>query len=260
MKLLEYLVSVLTFPVCWFWKRFETYKQSGNIAKIALLFAVSLSGVVVIGISLFKLANYLFTYHLNLLLIIACIPWLYSYFRDKSNKANVKPDSTPPSDVAIQAEKGYPIMRSIIYQTAKSVAPDIGAKLPRLLGEVEVPDQHYIISNNICFYQFNLMKADPKVQYSPEELSAFKAFFQTELTHKIHSGDFPALQLEVYRDKYGNFYDSVILESLEDIGNMLILQSVFISPDYAEYRHQLHMMEHPSTSATQNIEESWDDH
>ena len=93
------------------------------------------------------------------------ILWLYAYVKSKMDKKKAESamQDVPTVDPAIaelqvQAEKAYPIMRNIIYQTAKNVAPDIGAVVPRLLQEIEMPEGHYILAHNICFYQFKLNK------------------------------------------------------------------------------------------------------
>lgn len=259
MMFLEWLISLLTFPINWFWTKYETYKETNNIPMLILLFSFSLSGVLLLALAILKLADYLFTYHLNLLIVFGIIYWLYTYIRDKRQEPEVDSTPTVQTDIMVQAEKGYSIMRNVIFQTVKSTASDIGGKVPRLLGEIEVSDCHFIITDNLCFYQFRLLKEDMMVQYTEHDLNEFKSIFQTNLAHKIQSGEFPTLKMENYRDKYGNWYDSIIIDTIEDIGNMFILQTVFCSPEYAEYRHQIDISKDVLDGGKRNISESWND-
>lgn len=259
--ILEFLTNIVLFPIKWFWKKYTSYKEQGNIPMIILLFAVSFTGVIGISFACLKLVDYMFTNHLNLLLFIGVVIWLYLYVRDKNNTPEPPTDSVEivESIIIQQAEKGYPIMRNIIFQTVKSVAPDIGGRTPRVISEVEVPEDHYIISNSICFYQFRLLKQDLKMHYTDNDLKEFQNILQAFLSHKIQSGDFPQLKMENYRDKYGNWLDSIIIDTIEDVGNMFIIQAVFSSPEYAEYQHQITLSTTASDSSTRTLREDWND-
>lgn len=65
--------------------------------------------------------------------------------------------------------------------------------------------------------------------------------------------------MEKYRDQYGNFYDSVIIDTIEDLGNMLILHVAFSSREYAEYKHQIDISKNALDSYKKNLNESWRD-
>lgn len=258
MMFLEWLVSLITYPIKWFWKKYEMYKETRNISKLVLLFIFSISGILILGITILKLIHYLFSYHLNFLICIGLIFWLYTYIRDNVQKSAV--DTTPsiPADIIVQAEKGYPIMRNIIYQTAKAIAPDIGGKIPRLLNEIEMPEEHYILTNNICFYQFRLKKADMRTLYTSTDLKEFKSIIQSTLSEKIRLGEFPT-KFENYRDKYGNWQDAVIVDTIEDIGNCFVIQSVFCTPEYSEYEHPVRMNQDASNGNSTPLETQWKD-
>ena len=139
MWFIEKLTAILTFPINWFWQSFEKYKETKSIWKIILLFVGSLSGLVLLWGSLAWLIAYLINYHIEWVVIGGVILWLYAYVKSKMDKKKAESamQDVPTVDPAIaelqvQAERGYPIMRNIIYQTAKNVAPDIGAVVPRL--------------------------------------------------------------------------------------------------------------------------------
>lgn len=231
--------SLLSFPILFFWKKHKECKETNKVGEMIMWFIISLSGVALFGLLLLYLVWYLLTKRLTLVIVVSIILWLYAivrdkYFPDQQNAAPVK-------DLQIlqeQAEKGYPIMRNIIYQILKDTAPDIGGTIPRLLTEIEMPEGHYILKNGVCFYQFLLPKENIRVQYKQNDLDEFKRILQNSISLKIQSRAFPAIQMENYRDRYGNWLDSVILDTIEDVGNVFILQTVFTTAEYAEYLHQ----------------------
>lgn len=264
MWFIEKLTAILTFPINCFWESFEKYKETKSVWKIILLFAGSLSGLVLLGGSLAWLIAYLINYHIEWVVIGGVILWLYAYVKSKMDKKkaesavqDVSTVNPAVTELQAQAEKGYPIMRNIIYQTAKNVAPDIGAVVPRLLQEIEIPGGHYILAHNICFYQYKLDKADIRMQYQTADLLEFKALFQSVCARLIGAGNFPTLQMQNYMDAYGNWYDAVCIDVIEDVGNTFIIQAVFASPTYAEYLHQIQLNQQGADNNNAVPDASW---
>lgn len=248
------IVELLTFPVMLFWEYFEKYREEKSTWKIILLFVGSLTGLALIGGALVWIVCYIFTYHFKWVVIVGVILWLYVYVKSKMDKAVVTNNvqNTPAvdpvwEDFKAQAEKGYPIMRNIMFQTSKEVASSVGANSPRLLQEIETLGEHYVLANGICFYQFKLPKADPMMQYNLDDLAVFREQFQSVCSRLIASGSFPTLQMQNYMDAYGNWYDAVCIDVIEDVGNAFIIQSVFVSPTYTEYKHQLQLNQQDMT-------------
>lgn len=243
--LIKKMVELLTFPVMRFWECFEKYKEEKSTWKIILLFVGSLTGLALIGGALVWIIYYIITYHFKWVVIVGLILWLYSYVKSKMDKkaATNNVQNVPTVDpnleaLKAQAEKGYPSMRNIIYQTSKEVASSIGANSPRVSQEIEIPGEHYVLANGICYYQFKLKKADPMMQYNLSDLDVFREQFQSMCVHLIDAERFPTVQLKSGMDAYGNWYDGVHIDVIEDIGNIFIIQSVFVTPTYKEYKHQ----------------------
>jgi hypothetical protein len=200
--------------------------------------------------------------------IAGLIIWLYAYVKSKMDKKkaeNTMQEVVPVIDSSLaelqtQAEKGYPFMRNIIYQTAKNVAPDIGGIVPRLLQEIEIPDGHYVLAHKVCFYQFKLDKADIRMQYQLDDLFEFKLQFQNVCARLIGAGNFPTLQMQNYMDAYGNWHDAVCIDVIEDVGNTFIIQAVFASPAYAEYLHQIQLNQQGGNIDTSVPDAEWGNH
>ena len=265
MWFIEKLISLLSFPIIWFWESFQKYNETKSIGKIILLFACSLCGLAILVTSLAWLVVYLVNYRFGWLMMGGVIIWLYAYVKTKVFIQ--KPDSTGTNIPAVepvvskrleQAEKGYPIMRNIIYQTLKNIAQDIGGIVPRLSQEIEIQfSQHFILAHNIAFYQFKLDKADIQSQYHTADLEEFKAQIQVACSRLISSGNFPTLQMQSYLDTYGNWHDAVCIAVVEDVGNAFIIQSVFASPEYAEYLHQLQLNQQYGADNTTIPDADW---
>lgn len=164
------------------------------------------------------------------------------------------------SNLDAQAKKGYPIMRNIMYQTAKEIAVDIGGIVPRLLEDIELPEyqSRYTIAKNICIYQFRLSKANPRIQYTLADLEEFRGLFQATVSRLINSGNFPTIQMQSYLDVYGNWHDAVCIDIIEDIGNIFIIHAVFINPEYAEYLHELQLEKQSMSTGSTVPDASWD--
>lgn len=250
MWIIDKLISLMTFPVQWFWESYEKYKETKSVGKIILLFAGSLAGLVLLGGTLIWCASYLLSYHMEWVVAAGLVVWLYAYIKSKMDrkKAETEAQITGISgadpvlaEIQAQAEKGYPIMRNIIFQTLKESAADIGGLVPRLLQEIEIPGMHYILANGIVFFQFQLNKADPRTQYQLADLSEFRALVQAVCSRLIHAGNFPTLGIQDYMDAYGNWHDAVCIDVIEDIGNVFIIQAVFITPAYTDYLHQIQL-------------------
>lgn len=270
MSFWQWLFALITFPIEWFWNHLEQYKESKNIGKIILLVIVSFSGFLVFIVSFGWLIYYLLNYHMEIVVAVSLIIWIYAYVKMRMDKkAEVTAiQNTADADLynqtvmqmQAQAEKGYPIMRNIIYQTAKEVAPDIGGVMPRLLQEIEIiGGQHYIWSNGICYYQFKLDKADLKMQYDLNDLLEFRMLFQTVCSRLINAGRFPTLRIQNYMDAWGNWYDAVCIDVIEDVGNAFIIQSVFVSPTYTEYLYQLQMNQQDIRANTSVPDVNWNE-
>lgn len=256
MWFIEKLLDLLTFPVKFFWKNFEQYKETKSVGKLILLFAISLAGLILLGGTLIWCASYLISYHKEWVVAAGLVIWLYAYIKSKMDKKTAEtaaqvtdfPMADPAlAEVQAQAEKGYPIMRNIMFQTLKEAAADIGGLVPRLLQEIEIPGMHYILANAVVFYQFQINKADFRMQYQQADLSEFRIQIQAVCSRLIHAGTFPTLGMQDCMDAYGNWHDAVCIDVIEDVGNTFIIQAVFTTPAYTEYLHQRQLNQQDSS-------------
>ncbi len=260
MWIVEWLLSILTYPITWFWTAYNTYKEERKVWKIIVLFVISLSGLFLVTYALLWSSVWLFTNHIEIVIIVGLLLWLYSYVKAKMEAKPVQEDiiSTDVQALNEQANKAYPTVRNIMYQTLKVSAESIGGVIPRLLQELEVLEQHYIIANEICFYQFRLSKADIKVRYEQEELREFERILQNDISRKIQAGDFPSLGMEQFIDAYGNIYDAIYIDVIEDIDTCFIIQTVLYSPQYAEYLRRKRMNQQSLLIDTSVPDAKWD--
>ena len=266
---IDKLIELLSFPIQWFWDKFEEYRDYGTIWNIILLFMISFGGLVLIVGSLAWLMLYLYNNHIELIVSVGLVIWLYAYFKSKRDKKDLEDKhKTEIQETQVkqaqemahaQAQSNYPLMRNIMYQTLKSYAENIGGVKPRLLQEIEVVDTHYVLENNICFYQFKLKKADMKVQYDYWDLVEFQIILQEEIARKLKNGEFPALGTQTYLDSSGILFDAVCIDIIEEIGQYFIIQSVFYSPAYADYWRSKEINSQANSSDTTIPDAEWKD-
>lgn len=260
MWLVKWLLSMLVYPIKWFWEEYDKYKTENNVFMVVVLWAVSLTGVGVIGYCMFRLFEWLLVFHMDIVIILFAIFWLYSFIKSKLDYNNVPIEtvSIEMQELIDQANRAYPTIRNIMYQTLKTSAESIGGIIPRLLEEIEVLEQHYTISNKICFFQFRLSKADIRIRYEQNELREFERILQNDISRKIKAGDFPTLGMEQFVDAYGNIYDAIYIDVIEDIDNCFLIQAVMYSPQYAEYLRQKKMNQQNQLADNSIPDAKWD--
>lgn len=258
------LINILIFPVKWFWEKLESFRKEGSIWKAILLFIVSLSGLGLLTYVLIWISSYMVTYHPEWLVIAGLIIWLYAYVHSTMKKDNTPSETSAPTvdsskqQLQAQADKEYARMRSIIFQTFIEIAPHIGGCVPLLLSEIELGKNRHVIRDNIIFYQFKLKKADMKTMYSLNELETFKEDVQSMISSLANSGKFPSLRLQDYQTIYGNWLCGVTVDALEDLGSHFIIHTVFASPAYAEYQHNMQLNQQ-SDDHTTLPDATWDE-
>lgn len=229
---------------------------------VVVLWVVSLSGVGVVGYCLFRLLEWILIYHMDVVIIVLAMIWLYSWVR---SKMNVDTDTAPVETISVemqelkeQADRAYPTVRNVMYQTMKTSAESIGGVIPRVLEEIEISEQHYTISNNICFYQFRLSKADIRTRYDQNELREFERILQNDISRKIRAGDFPAFGTGDRVDDYGNVYDAILIDVIEDVDSCFLIQAVMYSPQYASYLRQKKMNQQGLIANNSIPDAKWD--
>ncbi|MGP1433510.1 MAG: hypothetical protein ACTTKP_04445 [Catonella sp.] len=259
MWFLEWLLGIITFPITWFWNSYKRLKETRDVKRLIIFFVLSLSGFAILAGALLWLILWLITFHIEVIVIISVVCWLFAYVKAKMDKPTEEEPTISQEllELEEQAIKAYPTMRNIIYQTLKSCAENIGGIVPRVLADIEVLESHYVISQNICFYQFRLEKTDIRTRYQKEEITEFISILQAEINRKIQNKDFPTLAMEKFIDSYGNIYDAVYIDVIEDMDRNFLIQSVFYSPQYAEYLRQKKMVQQESKTVSNIPDAKW---
>lgn len=260
--------NILLFPVTWFWNQYQKCQEEKAIAKMIALFVFSLTGLVSIAVLLVAMISFLinfFTEHSEMLLIVLVIIWIYLYGKSKMIKneeqnqqllIQQKQDMTAQNEQALQ---GYPALANSMYQVLRGIAEEIDSRVPCMIAEIEMPTEKYILRNNVCFYQFMAVKKDPMKLYEQDMLDEFKKTVQFCIHNKLHSGAFPSIVMEDYKDQYGNSYDGIMIDRVEDFGRYFQITAVYSSPEYADYVHNRNMMQMQRSPVEGDISVSWKD-
>ncbi len=245
MWFVELLISIITYPVHWFWEKASTYREEGKKGSIILLFALSLSGVLLFTFSLIWGSIWLWTNHIEVVIGLGLIIWLYSYIYSKieKNKNQVVEEnqvvSQAEAELWEQAKYDYPRIKTIIYRTLKSSADSIGGEKPISENEVVFTDNPYMIANGLIFYQFQLAKHDIRMRYEKAELEEYAKVLQNDIARKIRAGDFPDIATDKVWHDDGKSYDIITIDGIEDMGNCFYIRVVRFSPMYVEYRRMI---------------------
>lgn len=241
----NWLKNLILFPVEFFWIKYNEYKDENCIWKVIALFVLSLSGLILFVFLTLCGIEWILSNHIELVIFFFAIWWIYNYVHTKMLKTeNQKMQQQELLQAQLEAEKrqqeeeavkSYPVMRTIIYQTLKNAADNIGCIVPRVLAEIEIDfGKPYIISNNICFYQFRVSKVDIRTRYTTLELEEFKRILQNDIGNMIRRGSFPMV-IQNHVDDLGHVHEAVQVDCIEDMDNFLLLQTAFYSPHYNTY-------------------------
>lgn len=148
MWFVEWLLSILTYPIEWFWDKASVYKEEGKKGRVILLFALSLSGVVLFGYALIYGCIWIWYNHIEIVIIGGLIIWLYSYVYSKCvKKQEAQVDLIKlqqENEIEIQARRDYPLLKMLLYRTLKGSADSIGSKPPINVNEIVFQDKPFL--------------------------------------------------------------------------------------------------------------------
>ena len=262
----RWLKNLILFPVTWFWEQYQKCREENAVGKMIGLFAFSLTGLAVIGITLAFLVNLLInkaTAYPQIILIVIGIIWIYLYGRSRYLKGvQQKNLMTEQQEQDLQAQKdnamkGLPSMTMFMYAVLRSQSDDIDCEKPITSSEIQMPEDKYILRNNMCFYQFKLKKKDRKL-YDQATLEVYKQDIQYSIQTKLHSGENLTFDAQDIHDQYGNIFDAIVLDSIEDMGGYFQFSVVYASQIYAEFVRNRQMMQMQNNDSAGDLSESWD--
>ena len=265
MMILEFLKKILLFPCTWFWEKVQKYKEENAILKMMALFVFSLTGLFVLAMAFVLLMELLINIaseHSGILFVVLVVIWLYLYAKSRMNKSEDQKQQLhmqQEKDMAVQNEnaiRGYAAIANAMYQVLRGMASEIDSKTPCMMAEIELPEEKYVLRNNVCFYQFMAIKKDTAV-YEQTTLDEFCKTLQFTIHNKLHAGSFPSIVIEDYRDQYGNSYDGIVVDKVEDFGKYFLLSVVYISPEYAIYRHEREVAQMQRSPMEGNLSVTW---
>lgn len=262
MQIIKFLLYVITMPVRSFWQTRKKSKEDNDIATLIIQITFAVAGVLIIGFLLIQGGAFLINEHIEILIIGCILIWLFSYVKKQMEKNPETPASEQMTadikELTDQGNKMYPVIRNILYQTLKDMAPSIGAVTPRVMQEIEIPEKHYIIQNNIIFYQLKVSKEDIKCSYNRNDCDTFKDILQNEINKRLETGLFPSFRSEKILDSYGNTYDGINIDLIEDVDSYMIIHVVLYSPYYANYLRNKKMAEEAQRQDSSVPDANWE--
>ena len=86
MWFLEWLLGIITFPITWFWNSYKRLKETRDVKRLIIFFVLSLSGFAILAGALLWLILWLITFHIEVIVIISVVCWLFAYVKAKMDK------------------------------------------------------------------------------------------------------------------------------------------------------------------------------
>ncbi len=258
--------NLILFPITWFWEQYQKCREENAVGKMIGLFVFSLTGLAVIGIALAFLVNFLInkaTAHPQIILIIIGIIWIYLYGKSRYLKGEEQKSlmvEQQEQDLQVQndnAMKGLPSITMFMFTVLRTQSDDIDCIKPLTSAEIQMPEEKYILRNNICFYQFRLQKKE-KNSYDRATLEVFKKDMQYSIQTKLHSGENLTFDAQDIHDQYGNIFDAIVIDNIEDMGGYFQFSVVYASQIYAEFARNRQMMQMQNNDSAGDLSVSWD--
>ncbi|MBQ9699175.1 MAG: hypothetical protein IJV71_00990 [Lachnospiraceae bacterium] len=252
----------LATPVVDGLKKAMVHKSNGDIGRAvvaiatSLLYLISMIFVLALGIL------FLLKFHIEIIIIIGAISWLYALVYKKYLKNDI--NSTPSSNNGNEADtniliqnaiNGYAPIRTVFIKVFKSCAPYLGCIPPKYLSDIEDSSNKYIIDFGCVWYNFCLKKENIKIMYTDDELKEFSKIIQSAFKRLWEAGQFNHIELKAVVDE-GTILDPILITKVEDYGDILQIQVTYTTPRYVEL-----MREYNNFRDTQNqyIEDSQND-
>lgn len=260
-KLISVILKILLAPIVTFWRKVETYKECGEYGKMVAAFVASLFLVLSMASALIVVLIFLFNYHIEVLIIIGIIAWIYwivkEYFFNKKDN-NSPPPSDDPNEylIHVNAMNGYSSMRTIVFKILRESATHIGAKVPQILQDIEVMTDKYIYANNIVYYQFRVAKQNLTQMSSSSDLCEFNSILQSTFKNLWKTGKFSHIALQEQVDKYGNVFDPITIYYVEDLGNEFLIQTCYTTQAYIDLLHSYWQEQNASQSTDYDTNDS----
>lgn len=260
------LINIVMFPVNYFWERYQKCKKENAVWKMICLFAFSLTGIAVILVGI-AYAISIIIIKINerpeILFIVLGIVWLYLYGRSKSIKQEEQSKKTAEqlnrdkNELNANAVKGLPSITMFMFTIFRKQSDDIDCEKPLTSAEIQIPEEKFILRNGLCFYQFKLKKKCMQA-YDREALDVFKTSLQCAIQNKLHSGDALSFEAHDVLDQFGNIFDAIVIDNIEDLGGYFQFSVVYASQAYAEFARKKQLIKMQDKSSNEELTASWD--
>lgn len=254
--------NLILYPVNWFWDKYTECKEKDQLGKAIGILIASLTGLVAIGVlmilGLITITNWAIN-NPEVSCGVVLLVWLYMYVkngREHSNTANNDAEITAAS-VVQEAQRGYQSMLKIVYSSIQYLAADVGGMKPTFIPEIEMPEDHFVIRDNLYFYQFKLEKKDTRSTCDEAFLNDFVDKLQNKISAILRNGDFPDIKIIEFRDQYGNRSDGIVVDHINDMGRYFVIYTTYASTQYMEFRRNKQMNQIIANDVNAEVVEDW---
>lgn len=263
MSVWESILNLLLMFPRWYWAKVKEYQEEDNrlgIVKMTV-FALFVTVLSILAFLAFIYLCYLFAVYHPLIasaIIFVVMVYLFALFKPEPAKKEDTTNYDAEWEAYYEAcDRAYITARSIMYQVLRSCAMELGGNMPTFINQIEMPEEHYVVTDNFCLFQFKLDKTDIHEAVTENILSEYKDQLQYCIHSKIKNCEFPTLHIQDYVDTHGNVYDGFVVHNVEDFGKYLHFYVVFVTSEYTDYLAQAKAEANATSSSNNSISESW---
>lgn len=228
------------------WKKYVEYRYSISVAIFVVFLALIAGGVIALGFLIVWLFMWLCANHLEIVIFFSVVIFVCACIINwKINQAKIakaeqeekqrRMEMQKKVEIDNKAKRDYYSVRSKIFGTLAKCAKHIECDEIQTPKDIDMTMDKYEIKDSIIFYMFRLPKADMKKIYDDVELESLAEIIRRVLARKLHEGDDEDFETEDKTDEYGNKFEKLNIDRLEDWGDYFVVFVVVYSEAYAKY-------------------------
>lgn len=228
------------------WDKYVEYRYMISVAIFTVFLAFIAGGVIALGFLIVWLFMWLCTNHLEIVIVFSVIAFVCAcIINRRSNNAKIakekleekqrRMEMQKKAELDNKAKRDYCTIRSIMFVVLRKCIKYIECEEIQTAKDIDMTENKHVIVNSIIFYMFSLPKADMKKIYDDVELESLAEIIRRTLAKKLHEGDDEDFEISKTTDPYGNRFEKLNIDRLEDWGDCFVVYVVEYSEAYAEY-------------------------
>lgn len=228
------------------WKKYVEYRYSISIAIFVVFLALIVVGVMASCDLLIYVGVWLCEKHLEIIIGIFIVVFVCACIierrgknakieREKQEEKQRRMEAQKKAELDNKAKRDYFSIRKTMFGVLTKCIKYIECEEIYNSKDIDMTEDKHEINNSIIFYMFRLLKTDMKKKYDEVELESLAEIIRRALARKLNEGDDEDSEATDKKDAYGNRFEKLNIDRLEDWGDCFVVYVVEYSEAYAEY-------------------------